>query len=91
MIEVLPFFQEISDEIIVKRSDIVQLEFSHCERYNDNTKVAFCKALLDFPEWDDHSRPSYVWAAELVALMNESEVHSKWCNYLNSRGLGCSK
>ena len=90
MIEVLPFFQEISDEIIVQRSDIVQLEFSHCERYNDSAKIEFCKALLDFPEWDDHSRPSYIWAAELVALMNENEVHNEWCDYLKSQGLDAS-
>ena len=42
---------------------------------------------LDFPEWDDHSRPSYLWAAELVVLMNETEVYNDWCENLTSRGL----
>ena len=90
MIEVLPFFQEVPDEIILKRSDIAQLELPHCEKYGDDARIAFCKALLDFPEWDDHSRPSYIWAGELVALMNEREVFNRWCDYLKLQGLDAS-
>ena len=60
MIEVLPLFQNISDELILLRSDIVQLEKIHCDNYADYNQAAFSAALLDFAEWDDHSRPSYV-------------------------------
>ena len=77
----MPFF-DFSEEIIVKRSQIVKLEPYHCIKYQNEMRENFCCACLDFPEWDDHSRPSYVWSTSILNRMNNLNNFLDWCEYL---------
>ena len=85
MMEVLPLFQEVGGEdIIVKRADIVPLDGVFCQKYQDEHHRAFCLALLDFPEWDDNQRVSYVWSSTIIAIMNQIDEYNRF------RGIACS-
>ncbi len=90
MIEVLPFFQKrgSDNDIIVKRADIIPLDGVFCQKYEDEHHRAFCLALLDFPEWDDNQRVSYVWSSMLIDTMNRADVFDSFRQILYSLGLG---
>ena len=88
MIEVLPFFQKCgSGDVIVKRADIVPLDGVYCQRYQDIHHRAFCLALLDFPEWDDNQRISYVWSSTLINIIHLSDAFDEFRKKIYSLGL----
>ena len=85
---VLPLFQDSkSEEILVLRSDLIQLDYLHSDKISDCILSSFCTAFFDFPEWDDHSRLSYEWSPKIIELGTDMECLRNWCAIIADLGL----
>ena len=88
-VAVLPFSNAPSSAAVlqrrVKRKLLLPLDGDLLEEHcsSDVSLKSFCYALLDFAEYDDHSRDSYFWPEFITDLLGSRRARERWLGMAN--------